>query len=206
MALFDGEDDELPAVKVRGDKSKAKPGTDRSKVLEDKLEKLILRLDRLVKEENIVQITYPKEGGYKTIPAGSSASVIDFYNGDVVLSDGTKDELETSLQTEGMDYIRSLSIESSENITLRFDRKNRVPLTYGRIVRFKHIRVRVIEIFAAASTGIKIWASTKPEGGIEEIKELLDSCRLKDADNPRYTNQTYLSMFNTHKLMPEVKK
>ncbi len=43
------------------------------------------------------------------------------------------------------------------------------------------------------------------DDGIEEIKELLDSCRLKDADNPRYTNQTYLSMFNTHKLMPEVK-
>jgi nucleoside-diphosphate-sugar epimerase len=43
------------------------------------------------------------------------------------------------------------------------------------------------------------------DDGIEEIKELLDSCRLKDADNPRYTNQTYLSLFNTHKLMPEVK-
>jgi nucleoside-diphosphate-sugar epimerase len=43
--------------------------------------------------------------------------------------------------------------------------------------------------------------------GIEEIKYLLDTHRLKDVDNPRYTNQTYLSMFNTHKLcMPEVKK
>jgi len=38
------------------------------------------------------------------------------------------------------------------------------------------------------------------DDGIEEIKELLDSCRLKDADNPRYANQAYLSMFNTHKL------
>jgi nucleoside-diphosphate-sugar epimerase len=39
------------------------------------------------------------------------------------------------------------------------------------------------------------------DDGIEEVKELLDSCRLKDADNPRYTNQAYLSMFNTHKLV-----
>lgn len=39
------------------------------------------------------------------------------------------------------------------------------------------------------------------DDGIEEIKELLDSCRLRDVDNPRYTNQTYLSMFNTHKLV-----
>jgi len=43
--------------------------------------------------------------------------------------------------------------------------------------------------------------------GIEEIKYLLDTHRLKDVDNPRYTNQAYLSMFNTHKLcIPESKQ
>jgi nucleoside-diphosphate-sugar epimerase len=36
------------------------------------------------------------------------------------------------------------------------------------------------------------------DDGIEEIKELLESKRLKDIDNPRYTNQKYLSVFNTH--------
>jgi nucleoside-diphosphate-sugar epimerase len=36
------------------------------------------------------------------------------------------------------------------------------------------------------------------DDGIEELKELLASGRLKDVDNPRYTNQKYLSMFNTH--------
>jgi nucleoside-diphosphate-sugar epimerase len=35
--------------------------------------------------------------------------------------------------------------------------------------------------------------------GIEEIKELLEQRRLKNVDNPRYTNQAFLSMFNTHK-------
>ena len=39
------------------------------------------------------------------------------------------------------------------------------------------------------------------DAGIGEIKELLDSHRLKNVDNPRYTNQTYLSMFNTHEIM-----
>lgn len=34
--------------------------------------------------------------------------------------------------------------------------------------------------------------------GIEEIKSLVESQRLKDVDNPRYTNQSYLSMYNTH--------
>jgi nucleoside-diphosphate-sugar epimerase len=36
------------------------------------------------------------------------------------------------------------------------------------------------------------------DDGIEEVKELLDTHRLKDVENPRYTNQKYLSMFNTH--------
>jgi nucleoside-diphosphate-sugar epimerase len=39
--------------------------------------------------------------------------------------------------------------------------------------------------------------------GIEEIKELLDSRRLKDVDNPRYTNQSFLSAFNTHQAVLE---
>jgi nucleoside-diphosphate-sugar epimerase len=39
------------------------------------------------------------------------------------------------------------------------------------------------------------------DDGIDEIKDLLESHRLKDVDNPRYTNQTFLSMFNTHKLI-----
>jgi nucleoside-diphosphate-sugar epimerase len=37
------------------------------------------------------------------------------------------------------------------------------------------------------------------DDGIEEIKGLLEQRRLKNVENPRYTNQTFLSMFNTHK-------
>ncbi len=39
------------------------------------------------------------------------------------------------------------------------------------------------------------------DDGIEEIKELLESHRLKDIDSPRYTNQAFLSLFNTHKVI-----
>ena len=34
--------------------------------------------------------------------------------------------------------------------------------------------------------------------GIEEVKALLEQGRLRDTDNPRYTNQKFLSMSNTH--------
>ena len=36
------------------------------------------------------------------------------------------------------------------------------------------------------------------DDGIEEIKALLEEGRLRDLDNPRYTNQAYLSQFKTH--------
>ena len=42
------------------------------------------------------------------------------------------------------------------------------------------------------------WPTHSIDEGIEEIKNLVVSRRLSDVDNPRYTNQTFLSMFNTH--------
>lgn len=71
------------------------------------------------------------------------------------MPDGTGEELETSLSTEGQDYIRSLSIESSENVTIRFDRKNRVILNYWRVVRFKHIKVRVWRSLPPGTLGLR---------------------------------------------------
>jgi nucleoside-diphosphate-sugar epimerase len=38
------------------------------------------------------------------------------------------------------------------------------------------------------------------DDGIEEIKHLLDTRRLKNVENPRYTNQAFLSMYNAHLL------
>jgi len=34
--------------------------------------------------------------------------------------------------------------------------------------------------------------------GIDQLKELLEERRIKDINNPRYTNQAFLSKFNTH--------
>jgi hypothetical protein len=153
--FFEENEAGLPAVEVKGGSCSRKIGS-RSGNDEE-------RPARNKKDEDAVQIIFPKQGGYITIPASSYPTVIDFYNGDVVVPDGTGEELETSLSTKGQDYIRSLSIESSENVTIRFDRKNRAIVNYGRVVRFRHIKVRVLEIFATRNTGIKVWASTKPK-------------------------------------------
>ena len=44
--------------------------------------------------------------------------------------------------------------------------------------------------------GFKAIASI--DDGIEDVKTLLDTGRLKDVDNPRYTNGGFLSMYSTH--------
>lgn len=38
------------------------------------------------------------------------------------------------------------------------------------------------------------------EEGIEELKKVLDEGRVRDFSSPRFTNEMYLSKFNTHKL------
>ena len=58
---------------------------------------------------------------------------------------------------------------------------------------------RVSSEKAQKTLGFK--ATYSIDDGIDEIKELLESHRLRDVDNPRYTNQTFLSMFNTHRLI-----
>ena len=42
-----------------------------------------------------------------------------------------------------------------------------------------------------------------PKDGIDEVKKLIEERRIKDVNNPRYSNQVFLTTFNTHKLADE---
>ncbi len=42
-----------------------------------------------------------------------------------------------------------------------------------------------------------------PKDGIDEVKKLIEERRIKDVNNPRYSNQVFLTTFNTHKLVDE---
>ena len=44
------------------------------------------------------------------------------------------------------------------------------------------------------------------DDGIKEMKVLLTENRIKDINEPAYSNQVYLEMFNTHKFEPEGEK
>jgi nucleoside-diphosphate-sugar epimerase len=68
-------------------------------------------------------------------------------------------------------------------------------------VQFQDTRnYRVSSEKAARELGFK--AERSIDQGIEEVKGLLDSFRIRDVDNPRYTNQAFLMAFNTHLAFP----
>jgi nucleoside-diphosphate-sugar epimerase len=41
------------------------------------------------------------------------------------------------------------------------------------------------------------------EDGIKEVKKIIEEQRIKDVNNPRYSNQSFLTMFNTHHYAEE---
>lgn len=64
-------------------------------------------------------------------------------------------------------------------------------------IKFQDARnYRVSSRKAETLLGFKPTASI--DEGIEEVKALVVTHRIKDVDNPRYTNQKFLSMFDTH--------
>jgi nucleoside-diphosphate-sugar epimerase len=64
-------------------------------------------------------------------------------------------------------------------------------------VKFQDSRnYRVTSEKAERVLGFK--AAMSIDSGIDELKELLVTGRIRDVDNPRYTNQAFLSTFKTH--------
>lgn len=64
-------------------------------------------------------------------------------------------------------------------------------------VKFQDTRnYRVSSEKAVAELGFRPHRSI--DQGIEEVKELLVAGRIRDVENPRYTNQAFLTAFNTH--------
>lgn len=57
---------------------------------------------------------------------------------------------------------------------------------------------------AAGTFGFRPIASI--DDGIEEVKELVATRRIRDVNNPRYTNQLFLEQFRTHVLQYSVEK
>ncbi|KKU01645.1 MAG: NAD-dependent epimerase/dehydratase [Candidatus Woesebacteria bacterium GW2011_GWC2_47_16] len=95
----------------------------------------------------------------------------------------------------------------SENIKILNLARKVVKSVPGTKINFVDMKVGDMRNYRASSFKAKKAFGFSPklsvEDGIEEIKQLFEKKRIKDINDPRYTNEGHLTMFNSHKLVDE---
>ena len=120
--------------------------------------------DLLLKEreekDKVFEITYPPEGGTKTITAGTTE--INLYTGEVFLED-SEEKTSQSLRSYGVEYARSLFIDTTKAIVLQLDDGGKHTVEKLETILWNHLKpFQRIMITATESTNIKVVASTDP--------------------------------------------
>lgn len=100
--------------------------------------------------------------------------------------------------------VYNLHNENVKIIDLARDVKKHIPKLEMEIVDIKFQDARNYKV--DSSKAVKTFGF-KPkytaDDGIKEVKKLIEERRIRDVNNPRYSNQNYLTMFKTHQLMDE---
>ena len=129
--------------------------------VEEEAEDILKGIRDALKEPPTFEITYPPEGGTKTITAGTTE--INLYTGEVFLADGTEEKVSQSLRSYGVEYARSIFIETTTQIVLQLDDGGKHTVEKLETILWNHLKpFQRISITAAESTNIKVVASTDP--------------------------------------------
>ena len=124
------------------------------------IEALLKGIRDALKESPTFEITYPPEGGTKTITAGTTE--INLYTGEVFLED-SEEKTSQSLRSYGVEYARSLFIETTKAIVLQLDDGGKHTVEKLETILWNHLKpFQRISITATESTNIKVVASTSP--------------------------------------------
>jgi hypothetical protein len=120
--------------------------------------------DLLLKEkeekEKVFEIAYPPEGGTKTITEGTTE--INLYTGEVFLED-SEEKVSQSLRSYGVEYARSLFIDTTKAIVLQLDDGGKHTVEKLETILWNHLKpFQRISLTATESTNIKVVASTDP--------------------------------------------
>jgi len=126
--------------------------------------------DLLLKErkekEDVYDITYPPEGGEKTI---TETLEINVYTGDAY-ADGTEEHLSKSLRSVGVQYAQSVVIDADKPIVVQLDDGGKRTVDADKIYAKSHTKFQRVLIDVSGSTKIKFWASTNPDASLEFSK------------------------------------
>ena len=126
--------------------------------------------DLLLKErkekEEVYEITYPPEGGEKTI---TEILEINVYTGDAY-ADGTEEHLSNSLKSVNIQYAQSVVIDADKPIVVQLDDSGKRTVDADKIYAKSHTKFQRVLIEVSGSTKIKFWASTSPDATLEYTK------------------------------------
>ena len=111
-------------------------------------------------KDNVFEITYPPEGGTKTITEGTTE--INLYTGEVFLED-SEEKISQSLRSYGVESARSLFIDTTKAIVLQLDDGGKHTVEKLETILWNHLKpFQRISITATESTNIKVVVSTDP--------------------------------------------
>ena len=133
--------------------------------------------------------TYPKDGTKKTL--GKGITEIDFWEGIVVLADGTEEYLSDKLESYNEPYIRSFQIDTNKDIKVWLDGFGKRPIDLDDIHMETHQNFRRLYIETTQATQIHLWASTNPRAFVRRLKPAI----FRGTINEYYTRVNPLSEF-----------
>lgn len=128
---------------------------------EDVIIVLLTEIRDLLKPEDEFFFTYPVEGGTKTIPKGTT--IIDLYEGDVTLGDGTSDKLGDSLIRVKRDYAQSALIVADKPFIAQLDDGGKATINVDQVYTPSHKKFQRVSITVDETTLVQFVASTNPK-------------------------------------------
>jgi len=136
-------------------------------------------------------ITYPKGGGTKTLGVGTTR--IDFYEGKVILPDGTEDWTSTGLMELKRDWCRSLLIWADQDVVITLDDRGKWTCDANVYTPVVNLEFKCLNIETSVSTKIKVWASTHGRGILTPFEPVTEPKPLKKLDLKASTRTTLLA-------------
>ena len=111
-----------------------------------------------------LQITYPSDGGTKSVSAG--VTTFNFVSGVVTLPTGAQEQMSTSLHENDDTHCRSLLINSDDAVSIRLDDEGAFSPDAGAYLHISHKEFRIVRVTTTSSaTRLSIQAFTNPEVG-----------------------------------------
>jgi len=128
-------------------------------------------------EQEIWDIIYPATGEKKSVGAGTLT--IDFYTGEVTLTDGTKEHTSRRLENSKYGKVKSLSVETDQIVTIELDSGGKYVTGADQLFSTPRQPFRTAYITCTATTSLKVYASTAEGIPVHSQNVAVDRSRFR---------------------------